>query len=99
MAENGLGPSAFPSLRRMGEEVVGYGLSLVHGPQGAVGAITSGGTDSIPMALKAARDLHRAQKQRTGRLNIVLPRSAHLAFDKAAALMEIEVRRVALKDH
>ncbi|MBS0411821.1 MAG: aspartate aminotransferase family protein, partial [Proteobacteria bacterium] len=31
-------------------------------------------------------------------LNVVLPRSAHLAFDKAAALMEIEVRRTALRD-
>ena len=30
MAENGLGPSAFPSLKRMEEEVVGYGLALLH---------------------------------------------------------------------
>src|SRR5207245_1220444 len=47
MAENGLGPSAFPSLKRMEEEVVGYGLALLHAPEGAAGAITSGGTDSI----------------------------------------------------
>jgi len=97
-SENGLGPSAFPSLKRMEAEVVGFGLSLLHGPQGAAGAITSGGTDSITMALKAARDFARKEKRVTGPLNIVLPRSAHPAFDKACAMMEIEVRRTALKD-
>src|ERR1700753_2839893 len=43
-SENGLGPAAFPSLKRMEEEVVGFGLSLLHGPEGAAGAITPGGT-------------------------------------------------------
>ncbi len=96
MSENGLGPAAFPSLKRMEDEVVGFGLSLLHGPDEAVGTITSGGTDSITMALKAARDFTRKEKGVTGPLNIVLPRSAHPAFDKAAAVMEIEVRRTAL---
>jgi sphinganine-1-phosphate aldolase len=95
-SENGLGPVAFPSLKRMEDEVVGFGLSLLHGPDEASGAITAGGTDSITMAVKAARDFARKSKGAAGPLNIVLPRSAHPAFDKACALMEIEVRRVAL---
>lgn len=97
MSENGLGPIAFPSLKRMEDEVVGFGLSLLHGPGEAVGTITSGGTDSITMAMKAARDYARKARGVTGPLNIVLPRSAHPAFDKAAAVMEIEVRRTPLK--
>jgi glutamate/tyrosine decarboxylase-like PLP-dependent enzyme len=97
-SENGLGPTAFPSLKRMEAEVVGFGLSLLHGPQDAAGTITSGGTDSITMAMKAARDFARKEKGLTGPLNIVLPRSAHPAFDKAAALMEIEVRRTPLQN-
>ena len=96
MSENGLGPAAFPSLKRMEDEVVGFGLALLHGPDEAVGTITSGGTDSITMALKAARDFARKEKGVVGPLNIVLPRSAHPAFDKAAAVMEIEVRRTPL---
>ncbi|MGV8998359.1 MAG: pyridoxal phosphate-dependent decarboxylase family protein [Parvibaculaceae bacterium] len=96
MSENGLGPAAFPSLKRMEDEVIGMGLSLLHGPEGSVGNITSGGTDSITMAMKTARDYARAVKGVTGPLNIVLPRSAHPAFDKAAKVMEIEVRRIAL---
>lgn len=99
MSENGLGPAAFPSLARMEAEVVGFGLSLLHGPDEAVGTITSGGTDSITMAMKAARDFARKEKGVVGPLNIVLPRSAHPAFDKAAGVMEIEVRRTPLNDY
>ena len=98
MAENGLGPSAFPSLKGMEEAVIGFGLSLLHAPEDAAGSMTSGGTDSITMAMKAARDFALKDRGVTGPLNVVLPRSAHLAFDKAAALMEIEVRRTPLKD-
>jgi glutamate/tyrosine decarboxylase-like PLP-dependent enzyme len=72
------------------------GLSLLHAPEGAAGNITSGGTDSITMAMKAARDYARNEKGATGQLNIVIPYSAHPAFDKAAKVMEIELRRVAL---
>jgi sphinganine-1-phosphate aldolase len=98
-SENGLGPAAFPSLKRMEDEVVGFGLGLLHGPDDAAGAITSGGTDSITMAVKAARDFARKAGGVTGPLNVVIPRSAHPAFDKACALMEIEVRRVPLRDY
>src|SRR5512140_902797 len=98
-SENGLGPAAFPSLKRMEDEVVGFGLGLLHGPDGAAGAITSGGTDSITMAVKAARDFARKARGVAGPLNLVLPRSAHPAFDKACALMEIEVRRTPLRDY
>lgn len=99
MSENGLGPAAFPSLRDMEAQVVGYGLSLLHGPAGAVGNMTTGGTDSIQMAVKAARDYARKARGVTGPLNIVLPASAHPAFDKACAVMEIEVRRIPLADY
>jgi sphinganine-1-phosphate aldolase len=95
--ENGLGPAAFPSLAQMEREIVAFGLSLLNAPEGAAGGMTSGGTDSIVMAVKAARDCARA-KGKTGTLNIVTPYSAHPAFHKAAMLMDLEVRRTALKD-
>ncbi|WP_333587795.1 pyridoxal phosphate-dependent decarboxylase family protein [Phenylobacterium sp.] len=97
-SENGLGPAAFPSLKQMEAEVVGFGLSLLHAPEGGAGAMTSGGTDSILMAVKAARDYARKVRGLQGRLNLVLPRSAHPAFDKACAVMEIEVRRTPIRD-
>lgn len=94
MSENGLGPAAFPSLKQMEEEVIAMGLSLLHGPENAAGTITSGGTDSITMAVKAARDFARATRGVGEKVNLVAPFSAHPAFDKAAHLMDIEVRRV-----
>jgi sphinganine-1-phosphate aldolase len=74
--------------------VVGMGLSLLNAPEGAAGTITSGGTDSITMAVKAARNFARAERGLAGQANLVAPFSAHPAFDKAAMLMDIEVRRV-----
>ena len=94
MSENGLGPLAFPSLAQMEKEVIEMGLDLLHGPEGSTGAMTSGGTDSITMAIKTARDFARSNGRARERANIVLPHSAHLAFDKAAHLMDIEVRRI-----
>lgn len=97
MSENGLGPAAFPSLAQMEADVISMALDLLHGPAGSTGAMTSGGTDSITMAIKTARDFARANGQARESANIVLPQSAHLAFDKACQLMDIEVRRIALK--
>lgn len=97
MSENGLGPAAFPSLAKMEADVISMALDLLHGPAGSTGAMTSGGTDSITMAIKTARDYARANGHSSKSANIVLPRSAHLAFDKASQLMDIEVRRIALK--
>ena len=65
-SENGLGPVAFPSLKQMEEVVVGFGLGLLNAPDDASGAITSGGTDSITMAMKAARDFARKERRVTG---------------------------------
>jgi glutamate/tyrosine decarboxylase-like PLP-dependent enzyme len=81
----------------MEDEVIGMGLSLLHAPETGVGSITSGGTDSITMAIKAARDYHRSKHPSPAiqKLNIVAPFSAHPAFDKAAQMMDLELRRIA----
>ena len=96
--ENALGGKrAFPSLRRMEEEVVGMALDLFHAPPGAAGFMTGGGTESIVMAVKAARDWARASRgDAAHRGNLVLAVTAHPAFDKAAVLMDLEVRRTAV---
>jgi sphinganine-1-phosphate aldolase len=97
--ENGLGPAAFPSLAQMEREIVAIGLSLLNAPPGAAGSMTSGGTDSIFLAVKTARDHARAKRGLTGTLNIVAPTSVHPAFDKACMVMDIELRRVPTSDY
>ena len=97
-SENALGARrAFPSLLRMEREVIAMGLDLFHGPTESAGNMTSGGTESIVMAVKACRDWSRSTRgDPRHRGNLVLPASAHPAFDKAAAMMDLETRRVVL---
>jgi sphinganine-1-phosphate aldolase len=93
-SENALGPAAFPSLRRMESEVISMGLGLLHGPEGACGNMTSGGTESILMAVKTCRDQARARGMDTDGAEIVVPRSTHLAFNKAAEYFGLKIVRV-----
>ncbi|MGU3778882.1 pyridoxal phosphate-dependent decarboxylase family protein [Burkholderia metallica] len=94
--QNQLAPKTFPSLVRMEDEVVSTVCSLFHGCDGATGSATSGGSESIILALKAARDRDIAVRGETsnGRRNIVIPASAHPAFDKGAHLLGLNVVRV-----
>ena len=62
MAENGLSPMAFPSLRRFEAEVLKICADLFHGGAEVCGTMTSGGSESIMMAVKTARDWARAEK-------------------------------------
>jgi glutamate/tyrosine decarboxylase-like PLP-dependent enzyme len=97
MSENALGGKrAFFGVKRMEEEVLAIGLDLFHAPAGARGVMTTGGTESIVLAVKGCRDRHRARGG-TRAPNIVAPASAHPAFDKAGDLMDIPVRRVPLR--
>lgn len=57
--------------------------------------MTSGGTESIIMACKACRDYGR-EKRGINRPEIVLPRSAHAAFDKAGSYLGIRLKHIDL---
>lgn len=94
IAENGLGAAAFPSLRGMEAEVVQMALSLQNAPEGASGCMTSGGSESILLAIKACRDYVAANRPVDGVPEIVAPYSVHPAFDKGAHLMGLKVVRV-----
>ncbi len=96
IAENGLGPAAFPSLKRMEREVVEIAMGLQHVPEEGAGSMTSGGSESIFLAVKACRDWSRVNRPVRGVPQIVVPYSAHPAFDKAAHLLGLEVLRVPL---
>jgi sphinganine-1-phosphate aldolase len=97
-SENGLGPLAFPSLKRMEEEVIGIGLGLLAGPEGACGNLTSGGSESILMAVKTCRDQAAAAGRNVVGARVVVPVSAHLAFDKACHYLGLEIVRVPLAE-
>jgi sphinganine-1-phosphate aldolase len=89
--ENYLNPFAFPSLLHMEREVVTMGADLLHGnPRG--GKLTSGGTESLFLAVQVARD-HAREARGIAEPRIVLPATAHPAFAKACHYLDVaEVR-------
>jgi len=80
---NPLHPDIWPSLVKLESEVVAMCANLMHGDENTRGSITMGGTESILLAVKAYRDYYRRKKGIT-EPEMVIPRSAHAAFLKAA---------------
>lgn len=90
--ENALNPFKYPSLVQMEAEVVAAGAALFHTAPKA-GTMSSGGTESIFLAVHTARS--HAEKQRgITEPNIVTANTVHPAFAKACHYQRIEHRRV-----
>src|SRR5690625_8014052 len=79
-SSNGLDPTVFPSLLHMERELVAFARSLMNGPDETVGTVTSGGTESILLAVQTARDAApHVQKPA-----MIVTSTIHAAFAKAA---------------
>ncbi|MEU7905999.1 aminotransferase class V-fold PLP-dependent enzyme [Actinoplanes sp. NPDC049118] len=86
---NGLDPTAFPSLLAMENALVTSAARLLGAGPGTaapevVGSVTGGGTESLILAVKAARDAHEIERPR-----LVVPSTAHAAFAKAAHYLRV----------
>jgi sphinganine-1-phosphate aldolase len=90
---NLLNPMAFKGLRAIEKSIVESAGALLNHP-GAVGAVTSGGTESILCAVAAYRDRARRKKPWIRRPQLVVPRTIHPAFDKAAHYFGVELVKV-----
>ncbi len=95
--ENALNPLRFPSLRQMELDVVAMAGGLLHAPAGHGGCMTSGGTESIIMAMKAARDRARAERD-VQAPQLLAPVTAHPAFAKAASYLGMEHVQIPIGD-
>jgi glutamate/tyrosine decarboxylase-like PLP-dependent enzyme len=93
LSENALNPEAFPSLRRLQSDVVEMVAGLVNGGPDAAGFMTTGGTESLLMAVRAARERGRAERG-IAAPEMVLPTSAHAAFEKGADYFGVRSVRV-----
>jgi glutamate/tyrosine decarboxylase-like PLP-dependent enzyme len=97
-AENGLNPAAFPSLRKFETEVVAMSASLLGGDDQVAGTMTSGGTESLLLAVKTARDWARAHRPEVQAPEMVLPVTGHPALDKAAHYFGVKAVHVPVGD-
>ena len=78
---NGLDPTAFPSVVALERQVIGATATRLGGSDATPGIFTSGGTESIILAVKAARDA----RPDVAAPEIVVPVTAHAAFHTAGA--------------
>jgi sphinganine-1-phosphate aldolase len=90
---NPIHPDVFPGVRKMEAEVVAMVLGLFNAPEGGAGVSTSGGTESIIMAVLAARQKAYAERG-VREPEMVLPDTAHTAFRKAAEYFKITIHTV-----
>ncbi len=91
-SENALNPTTFPSLKKMEADVVEMVADLLNGDDQVAGSMTSGGTESILMAVKTARDW--ARKSGISNPEIIVPVTAHPAFHKACHYFRMNARVV-----
>jgi sphinganine-1-phosphate aldolase len=97
--ENALNPFRFPSLRQMEVDVVEMTGGLLHAPGGFGGCMTSGGTESILMAVKSARDRAKAERG-VEHGELLAPQTAHPAFGKAARYLGLDLVQIPIgPDH
>ena len=94
---NPLHADLWPSGAKFEAEIVAMTAAMLGGDPGrqVVGTVTSGGTESILLAMKAYRDQARARvRRRVSRPEVVAPATAHVAFDKAAQCFGVRLVRV-----
>ncbi len=97
-SENALNPTAFPSLRRFETEVVAMTASLLGSDGGVVGNMTSGGTESLLMAVKSARDWARDHRPEARAPEMIMPSTAHPAFEKASHYFNVKSIRTPIRE-
>ncbi len=96
---NPLHADVWPSATKFEAEIVAMTANLLGGAgQGICGTVSSGGTESILLAMKTYRDWARAEKGIT-HPEMILPLSAHAAFDKASQYFGIKAVHVPLDAH
>ena len=85
---NPLHVDIWPSAVKFDSEIVTMCSSIMHGDERVRGSVTSGGTESILLAMKAYRDYYK--KKGVVNPHLILPKSAHVAFSKACDYFGIE---------
>ncbi|MDC0673456.1 pyridoxal phosphate-dependent decarboxylase family protein [Nannocystis radixulma] len=91
LASNGLDPTAFPSLLRLENEVVGFAIDHLGGGPDAAGSFTSGGTESLMLAVKTAREWAREHRPDIAAPEMIVPATAHAAFHKASHYLGVKL--------
>jgi sphinganine-1-phosphate aldolase len=96
-SENGLNPTAFPSIRKFESEILAMTASLLRGDENVCGNMTTGGTESLLMTIKTARDWARQHFPHVTYPEVIVPSTAHPAFEKAAEYFDVRLVQVPVR--
>jgi glutamate/tyrosine decarboxylase-like PLP-dependent enzyme len=99
LSENGLDFTVFQSLLHLERDLAAFGARHLQGDRQVVGNFTSGGTESIILAVKAARDYYREKWPQVSAPEMILPATAHAAFHKAAHYLGVKAVTVSVDPH
>jgi sphinganine-1-phosphate aldolase len=97
---NPLHADLFPSASKFEAEIVAMTAAMLGAGQtkdDIGGTVNSGGTESILLAMKSYRDLARETRGIT-RPEMIVPVTAHVAFDKAAQYFGIKMVRIGVDE-
>ena len=89
LEHNGLDPTVYPSMHRIETDLAAMAAEHLRGDEDVVGTFTSGGTESLILAVLAARDYMRETRGIT-EPELVLPVTAHASFHKAAHYLGVK---------
>jgi sphinganine-1-phosphate aldolase len=96
---NPLHVDVWPSISKFEAEIVAMTASMLgKGNQDICGTLSSGGTESILLAMKTYRDWAREKKGIT-RPEMIVPVTAHAAFDKASQYFNIKTIRIPIDEN
>jgi sphinganine-1-phosphate aldolase len=90
---NPLHADVFPYTRKMEAECISWSVNLFQGDETCCGSFTSGGTESLLMAVRTYREKALHERGIT-EPELVLPITAHPAFDKAADYFRVKLVHV-----
>ncbi len=84
----------FPSLVAIEKKVISSCLDLLGASSNGGGSLTTGGTESLLLAVMAARNWAKVKRPTSNKPEILIPEAAHPGFDKAAHLMDLKPVRL-----
>ncbi|MCL4411764.1 MAG: aspartate aminotransferase family protein [Candidatus Thermoplasmatota archaeon] len=89
---NALDFTTFKSAAYFEKEIIRFAKSISHADENVLGTLTYGGTESILLAVKAARDLFRKKRGKDEVPEIVLPSSGHPSWEKGAEYFDLRLK-------
>lgn len=93
---NALYPGVYPAVRKFEAELITMVKTMLHGDDDTVGVVTSGGTESILLAVLAYRNLAR-ERDSNYSPEIICNAAAHAALDKASKYFDVKLVKLDLE--